>query len=353
MLVARLLGGGDPRLWIAVGTLVGVALQNKHLILLLVLAVAAGLALDRRLVGALRSPWLWLGAGLAVALWLPNLLWQATHGWPQLELAADIRADEAGESRAALLPLQLLLVSPLLVPVLATGLWGLLRDPALRPWRALGLAYPFLLAVMLLLGAKPYYAAPLLVCLLAPGAVVAERWLRSRVRTVLLGAAIVATAAVSVVLALPAVPVDRLHETPVADINEDAIETVGWPELVGTVARVHSALPEAARRAAVVFTGNYGEAGAVDRFGPAFGLPRAYSGHNAYARFGIPPGSEGPVIVLGYRDPSRDFDGCRAAATIDNGVELENEEQGGTVFVCERPRRPWRDAWQTLRHLDA
>jgi hypothetical protein len=102
-----------------------------------------------------------------------------------------------------------------------------------------------------------------------------------------------------------------------------------------------------------VFTGNYGEAGAVDRFGPELGLPRAYSGHNAYARFGIPPGSAGPVIVLGYGNPSSDFAGCCATATIDNGVELENEEQGGSVFICERPRRPWRDAWAELRHLDA
>jgi hypothetical protein len=353
LVVAMILGGRDPRLWVAAGALVGVALENKHLILLLVLALACGLALDRRLVSALRSRWLWLGAALAVALWLPNLVWQAAHGWPQLKLAADIREDEAGESRATLLPLQLGLVSPLLVPLLAAGLWGLLRDAGLRPWRSLGLAYPVLLAVMLLGGAKPYYAAPLLVCLLAPGAIVVERWLRSRARAAVVWAAIVATAAVSLVLGLPLVPVERLHETPIADVNEDAIETVGWPELVRTVARVHAQLPETERRAAIVFTGNYGEAGAVDRFGPALGLPRAYSGHNAYARFGIPPRSAGPVIVLGYRDPGLDFTGCRAAATIDNGVELENEEQGGTVFVCDRPRLPWRAAWPTLRHLDA
>jgi hypothetical protein len=102
-----------------------------------------------------------------------------------------------------------------------------------------------------------------------------------------------------------------------------------------------------------VFAGNYGEAGAVDRFGPDDGLPRAYSAQNAYARFGIPPGSAGPVIVLGYSDPSVDFLACRRAATIDNGVGLDNEEQGGAVFVCARPRRPWAEAWPELTHLDA
>jgi hypothetical protein len=103
----------------------------------------------------------------------------------------------------------------------------------------------------------------------------------------------------------------------------------------------------------VLFTGNYGEAGAIDRYGPALGLLRAYSAHNAYARFGVPPDGAAPVVVLGYADPTNDFEECRTAATIDNGVGLENEEQGGTVFVCARPRQPWSELWANLRHLDA
>ena len=161
------------------------------------------------------------------------------------------------------------------------------------------------------------------------------------------------SAALSMLVGLPVLPADELEGTPIADLNEDAIETVGWPELVRTVADVHDGLPPAERATAVIFTGNYGEAGAIDRYGPALGLPRAYSGHNAYARFGMPPGSAGPVIVLGYRSPDVDFEGCRAAATIDNGVDLENEEQGGTVFVCDRPRAPWAVLWPELTHLDA
>jgi hypothetical protein len=164
---------------------------------------------------------------------------------------------------------------------------------------------------------------------------------------------LVVTAAVSAVVALPVVSAAHLEETPIADVNEDAIETVGWPELVRSVADVYDGLAAADRTTAVVFTGNYGEAGAIDRFGPDLGLPRAYSGHNAYARFGVPPGSAGPVIVLGHRDPSPHFQGCRYAATVDNGVGLANEEQGGPIFVCARPRAPWAALWPQLSHLDA
>jgi hypothetical protein len=353
LVVARILGGGDQRLWLVAGLVIGLGLQNKQLPLLLVIALVVGLAVERRLLALLRSPWLWGGAAIALVIWLPNLIWQATHGWPQLELAEDIRRDEGAESRATLVPLQLLLVSPLLAPILAVGLWALLRDPWMRPWRSLGVAYLALLVLLFVAAGKPYYAAPFLLCLLAAGSVPVERWLSTRTRRAALAGTFAVSVAISVVVALPVVPVDRLASTPVADLNEDAIETVGWPELVQTVGRVFASLPTDRQSTAVVFTGNYGEAGAVDRFGGEYGLRRAYSGHNAYARFGIPPGSAGPVIVLGDRDPSGAFAGCRRAAIVDNSVDLENEEQGGTVFLCERPRRPWAELWPRLSHLDA
>ena len=353
LVVARILGGGDQRLWLVAGAVVGIGLENKQLPLLLVAALVVGLAVDRRLGSALRSPWLWGGVAIAFAVWLPNLVWQGVHGWPQLELAADIRADEGTENRIGLVPLQLLLVSPVLAPVLVIGLWKLLRDPSLAPWRSLGIAYITLLAVVFVSAGKPYYAAPFLLGLLASGSVAVERWLTSPARTAALAAAFIVSAAFAIVIALPVVPADRLEATPIRDLNEDAIETVGWPELTRSVAGVFAELTDEERARAVIFTGNYGEAGAIDRYGPALGLPRAFSGHNAYARFGVPPDGAAPVVVLGYDDPTVDFDGCRAAVTFENGVGLENEEQGGAIFVCERPREPWSVMWDRLRHLDA
>ena len=347
LIVARLLGGGDERLWLAVGVLVGIGLQNKHLPLLLVACLAVGLAVDRRLGGALRSRWLWAGAAAAVAIWLPNLVWQAAHGWPQLELAGAIGDEEGTENRVMLLPLQLLLLGLAAVPVAVAGLLALLRSPDLRPWRPLATAYLALLVLLLVTGGKSYYATPLALCLLAPGAVVVERRLTSRRVMAGRAAAIVAGAALSVVAVLPVLPAEWLAETPIPDLNEDAIETVGWPAFVRTVATVAAQQ----QRTPIVFAGNYGEAGAVDRYGPALGLPRAYSGHNAYWRFGRPPGSRGPVIVVGYRNPAPDFRGCRPAARIDNGVGLENEEQGGVVWACAGPTAPWATLWPRLRHL--
>jgi hypothetical protein len=212
-----------------------------------------------------------------------------------------------------------------------------------------------LLAICIGTGAKPYYPGAFAVALLGAGAVPTERWLaRRRWRALALGAATVVSAAVAAFLVLPIVPVSDVHSMPISDVNEDAIESIGWPRFVDTVAGVWRALPGAERRTAVIFTGNYGEAGAIDRFGPSHGLPRAYSGHNSYARWGIPPGRQGPVIVLGYFRRAwleGEFTGCVESARIDNGVDVDNEEQGGPVWTCRAPAKPWRELWPELRHL--
>ena len=94
--VLRTLSRDEPRGWLLVGLLTGLGLLDKHLVAFLLAAIVVGIALTPQVRHHLRSPWAWAGVGVAVLLWLPNLLWQATHGWPQLELAADIRDEYSG-----------------------------------------------------------------------------------------------------------------------------------------------------------------------------------------------------------------------------------------------------------------
>jgi len=354
-LVARILGGGDGRQWLLVGLVVGLGLENKHLVLLLVAALACGCLLDRRFALA-RSPWLWTGVALALALWLPNLVWQAQHGWPQLELARKIAQEDPLANRIELVPLQFLLIGPLLAPLWLGGLWWLLRRPDARPYRPLGLAYVALLAIALVTGAKPYYTMGLLLSLLGAGGVVAERRRESgQERWLGLGLAIAASAVIAALLVLPLVPARDVHATPIPAVNEDAIETIGWPTFTATVARVWDRLPPPERAHAVVLVANYGEAGAIARYGPALGIPRVYSGHNAFWRFGRPAAGARPVVVVGFRDPAYLrglFRHCVTSARIDNGVHLDNEEQGAPVWTCTAPVAPWSKLWPRLRSLD-
>ena len=355
-LIVRALRGGG-RAWLAVGLVAGIALENKSLVLFLLAGVGIGVLVAGPRA-ALRSPWVWAGAAVALVLWAPNLWWQAAHGWPQLELSAAIAAGSSGTSQPwwIFLPFQLVLVSPLLVPVWVAGLWRLARDPALRCYRGFAVAYPLLAVVFMLTGGKPYYLAGLYPVLLAAGAQPTLRWVHDgarRARGVLLGAAIALSGAVAAFLMLPLVPVQQLAATPIVDINYDAGETVGWPVFAATVGRVYAGLPAAERGSAVVLTRNYGEAGAVDRYAAEFGLPTAYSGHNAYAEWGPPPESANTTVVVGYdRDQLAGwFRSCSEAARIDNGVGLDNDEQGTPVWVCRERTASWAQLWQQLRRL--
>jgi hypothetical protein len=352
---ARLLRTGDKRLWAVLGLAVGIALENKWLVLLLVAALAIGILCARR-TDLLRTPWLAVGILLALALWAPNLVWQADHGWPQRELSGQIAGDDPLGVRLKFLPFQLLIVSPLLAFFWIRGLLWLLRDHAARPFRALGFGYLALLAICLVSGAKEYYAVGWYSALLAAGGVALEGWLASRRARAIAAAAVVVSAAVSAVIALPIVPERSLASSPVTGLNQDVAETVRWPRFVDAVAGVWRSLPTGERGRAVIFTVNYGEAGAIARYGPERGLPRPYSGHNSYTSFGRPPDRAGPVIAVGFDDRSylaRFFAGCRVAARYDDGLGLDQEEQGAPISICRAPLRPWREIWGRLHHLDA
>jgi len=253
------------------------------------------------------------------------------------------------------------LVSPLLVPVWLCGLVRLLRSSSLVRFRSLGWAYVVLAVTFLVAGGKPYYLAGMFPVLLAAGAPTVVGWLRRRGRTtrrVVVIAALGLSLVINCLLMLPLVPADDLADTPIVDINYDAGETVGWPEFAGVVAGVLNSLPATERAGAVVLTGNYGEASAIDRYGPALGLPAAYSGHNAFWEWGPPVGgrpddrSEAVVAVGISRDLlAGNCGSVEAAGTIDNGVGLDNEEQGRTVWLCRDQSAPWPQIWPSFRHL--
>jgi Dolichyl-phosphate-mannose-protein mannosyltransferase len=346
-LVVRSLRDGGPG-WLLVGLVAGVGLQNKLLPAVLLAALLVGVLVAGPR-SALRSPWPWLAGLVALALWSPNLAWQVANGFPQLALAGAIAGGSSISSQPwyLFIPFQLVLVSPVLVPVWAVGWWRLLRGP--RTWRGFAVAYLLLVVLFTATSGKPYYLAGFYPVLLAAGAEPVVTWSRAAVaRRWVLGAAFGLSLAVSSVLALPIVPVDRLADTPVTDVNPDAGETVGWPQFVETIAEVRVMLP--GERVAVL-TQNYGEAGAVDHFLPALGP--AHCGQNAYWFWGPPPDDATAVIVVGYPEPQVRalFGRVDLAARIDNGVRLDNTEQGRPVWIARDRRAPWAQLWPQLQRL--
>lgn len=350
-LALRLLRTGDGRWWIAVGAAVGVGLENKWLVLLLVAALGiALLVIGPREV--LRSGWLAAGVVVAAVLAAPTVLWQAAHGFPLLTVASGISEDDGTENRILFVPMQLVYVSPVLVPVWLAGIVRLWRDPALRWARALAVSYPVLCVGLLVLGGKPYYSVPLLVLLTAAGAEPALRWLDRGVRRSVAAVLAVVAAVISVVVGLPVLPAADL--APVLALNREPGEQVGWPEFTRTVSLAWQQIPAEQRATATIFANSYGQAGAVERYRGEYGLPQPYSGHMSYADWGPPPDAmTGPVVLVGgFEDISETrsaFTDCRVIAVHDNGIGLGNEEQGTPLALCSGPAAPWSRLWPDLR----
>jgi hypothetical protein len=356
LLVMRLLASRDPRWWVAIGAAVGVGSEAKWNIGFLVAALAAGfLATDARRL--LRSRYLLLGGLIAAALAAPDLIWQALHGWPSLDVFRALQT-AAGHNRAVYWPAQILFTGPLLTPVWVAGAIWSLRSAAARRFRPVAIACVTVIVAQFILGGKPYYSGAAFTFLLAAGSVPLERWAAARrpvarrvTPALLAGAAMVVGAVVAAPIALPVLPARALHTVPLQKINYDLGETIAWPKLVALVAREYDALPGPQRQRTTILTGNYGEAGAIDRYGPGLDLPQVYSGANNFWLWGPPPAADTAAIAVNV-DPAllrREFTTVRLVATFWNGLGVSDDEQGAPIFVATGLRSSWAQAWPAFR----
>jgi 4-amino-4-deoxy-L-arabinose transferase-like glycosyltransferase len=343
--LVRILDDGDPRWWLAFGATVGVGMENKFLIGVFAVVVVLSLVVTtgRRV---LRGWWPVLGGVVAVVLAAPTLVWQATNGFPQLDVARSLA--ERGDGPVVFMLLQVGLLSIVLTLPAAVGLWRLMRSPSLVRWRPIGVVFVALLMLFLVTGGKAYYVAPMYPALLAAGAV----WFESlgRVGRRVMGAATAVGIGVGMLVALPLLPPSQMSTL---DATGELGETVGWPELVDQVTAVYESIPADRRADVAIFTGSYGEAGAIDVLGPPSGLPGASSGHNSYWLWG-PPTSHGAVIGVGeVGDVLRRI--CPETAEvgrIDNPYGVENEEAGLPLFLCLDPEGQLSQIWDDVRHYN-
>ncbi len=374
LVVLRMIQTGDARLWVAFGLLSGLGLLNKHTMLLFAFAVVAGLLLtpERRL---LASRWLLVGGAIALALALPNLLWEVRHGFPHAELLANIRRN-GRDVEVGFVPfwkLELLFLNPAAAPVWILGLWGLFRAPSLKPARALGWAYLITVGCLFLTtpgSHKTYYAVSAYSALIAAGAVLIERgwshggwrWLRPAYLALLL--AVGALVAPTIVPMLP--PEVYLRYTQAVGIAQPRLENratnvmpqlfadrFGWPEMVEAVARVYASLPPDVRARTGIFANDFGQGGAIDYYGPRHGLPKAIGGHLSYWYWGPREYTGESLIVLGDRRDVLEgkFEDVQAVAEVGHPHAMRHEHF--TLFLCRRPRG-WTlsSAWPQLKRWE-
>ena len=356
----RLLKSENPRWWLGIGSVIGIGMMTKYTIIYLVAGLVGGILLTGYL-RHLKSPWLWGGVGISLLIFLPNLIWQIQHNFVSLEFLFDIHTRDIAIGRTReFLPEQFVVCANLFaIPFWVGGLHFYLFKPEGKPYRPLGWMYVIPFVLFFVTQGRSYYLAPAYPMLIAAGVVMWGNWLesfdthKSRLVVSATWLGLILGTTMGIALMLPVAPVRSGLWNVVSEVHDNFVEQIGWTELSESVAGIYAGLPAEEQSRMGVLTGNYGEAGAINLYGPAYGLPNAISGVNSYwlRGYGNPPPET--LIVLGFDREAVDkfFKSCKLVGHVTNQYGVENEETTyhPDIFLCTQPRYPWPDLWKMLR----
>jgi hypothetical protein len=334
------------RLWLVAGAIAGIGLEAKYTIAFLLVALLVALLVTPARV-ELRTRWPWLGLGVALLLALPNLIWQAQHHWPSIHFAASQNTATAADTPpGTYLAEQLFLGAGLVLAVI--GVVALWRQPRLRP---LAFLPPLVTAFFLLERGRAYYPLPADAIAVAAGVVSLTAWLRVRRRRLLILAPLLALHAATLVLALPIIlPIRSTASMISSGVWNKSFykDEIGWPELADQTAAAWRSLTPLQRANGAIVAGNYGEASALEYYGPSRGLPPILSGHLSWQYWRPQRLPQRFVLFVGYprQTLAQLCRSWRPLATIDNRWHLNNEERGRTIAVC-RLHKSLEAIWNT------
>jgi len=379
-IVARILRTGNSRLWLWFGVVAGFGLENKHSTLSFGFAVTVALLLThhRR---ELARPWIWIAGLIAVAIFFPNLIWQIRHHFPTIEDLENVRREGKNVvlGPVAFVKEQIFDIRPVLAAVVLLGLCWFLRD---RRWRVLGLIFAVFFVLMEVAHGKNYYVFPIYPMMFVGGAVAIERIMSrttnrgpepaestkraARVR-IAIRTAVVVIIILGTIPALPLatwlLPPERLlaYEDAIGikpaktEVHHDSLlpqpiaDQFGWPELVREVAATYDSLSPEERAQTGIWAGNYGEAGAVNLFGPQYGLPRAYSRHQNHWYWGPPPQAYKNLIVIQWSlDDVRD--NCTSFQAFEHYERFGMGEENRPIYLCRGVKFDIQKIWWHSHH---
>ncbi len=413
--VVRAINTRKVSYWLWFGVIIGIGLETKYSAVFFAFGIVAGLVLTqhRRF---LKSKWIWLGALAAFVIFLPNLLWLVTHDFPFLELMRNIRESGRDVARGpiAFIADQALIVNPILFPLWVGGLaWLFLgRDVGGTeamgrgewakgnqrkneyPYRIFGWTYLVMLVMFIVLKGKNYYLAPVYPILFAAGAIALERVtvasqtssahvsledrrtlfpfplspfprLPRAVRAVYVALIIFVGAALAP-LSLPLLPPETYiryqnalgFEPPKAEnqntgpLPQHFADEFGWEEMTREVARIYNGLTPEERAQTAIFANSYGQAGAIDFFGPKYGLPKAISNHQNYWYWG-PSNYTGAIVIVLGSDGEGDREHFKTVEAVGRTYHpYSRRDEHFEIFLCRGLNQDLKTLWPKIKKWD-
>jgi hypothetical protein len=367
-LLVRIINGGSSSLWLWFGLLVGLGLENKHSTAFFAVGVFLALLLtqERR---HFAEKWIWFGGLIAFAIALPNVLWQVRHHWPTYELLNNIAHSDKNVALnpAQFVVQQILFMNPGTLPLWLSGLIWLFGSREARRYMPLGIIYLVLLAEFIILHGKSYYLAPAYPILFAAGGVAVERVFANRLKWFRPGllVLILVTGALLAPLGVPmlapgklvayiqaiGLQLPRTETSHTGSLPQIFADQFGWQEMAASVGHVYNHLRPEDKKRAVIFCQNYGEAGAIDFFGPKFGLPPAISGHQNYFLWGPRDWTGEVALVLDTRDnhEREQFVSVEDLGQIVSSPWAMPFERRTHIYLCHDLKANVREFWPQVK----
>lgn len=370
-ILIRLLKREQPRLWLLFGLVAGLGLMTKMTMLMFGFALVAGLLLTPQRVFLLNK-WVLAGGAIAFVFLFPYLFWNATHGWPTLEFWHTYTNGHANPaSTLGFLYQQILTMNPLALPLWLAGLYVFFFTAAGKPYQVFGWAFVILYVLFTVTRAKLYFLSPAYPVLFAGGSLVVGRlvrkprwgWLKLVYPSLLLLVALLLAPVV-----MPIIPPPfygrvtaiiggnagvKVEKNTTGALPQQLADRLGWDTMTATIARVYDTLPRDEQVQACIFTVNYGEAGAINFYGPRYHLPQAISGHNTYYLWGPGTCTGSVVLSIGYARSLLQtvFDNVSQAAIITCAYCMP-EENHLPVYVCLHLKTSIQAIWRTVKHFN-
>jgi 4-amino-4-deoxy-L-arabinose transferase-like glycosyltransferase len=358
----RLLRDKNPRWWLAIGAVLGVGMMTKYTMIFCIAGLVAGVIFTSAR-SYLKSPWLWIGAGISILIFLPNLIWQLHHNFISLAFLNHIHARDVriGRTDGFLTGQVTDCMNLFTLPLFMAGLYFYLISAQGRRYRAIGWMFVVPLILFIFARGRSYYMAAAYPMLFAAGSIVWERWLAGRSTNVrLIGQATTwialgAGAIMGASLTLPLAPVNSSLWRLTSKVHDNFTEQIGWPELAQTIAAIYDRLPAAEKPHAAILAGNYGEAGAINLYGRAYHLPEVICGTNTYWWRGYGAAPPEVVILVGFSREGAEWlaNQVELAGHITNRYGVRNEETKDhpDIFVCRRFKKSWPDFWKNFQRF--
>lgn len=346
------INSGNARLLIALCTIAALAILDKYTSLVWTFSVVVALLCHNR-AQPFRNRELYLGALVAAALVIPNVIWQWQHDFPLLKHLEALKASQLEKIDPLEFGLdQLKSPFTFIVSLLAVG--GLLFNREISRYRPVGIAVMLLFILLWIQGAKSYYFFGAYPILFAAGAVVIERWCTRKPLIVYVAGFVIFLFACPFIPRLtPVLPIERfvsyIGEPEVngrVELTSDYADMFGWEEQVILIDSVYRKLDEDERKHTTIFSSNYGEAGAVKIIGAKYGLPDPICVSGSFWLWGYGNPSATTFLCLGFEEETIDnfFNEKHLVKVIRHRYAVE-EENNITLYLCRQPKFAIAEKW--------